>query len=147
VISDVESTTGVREDSRILRYDDWTFESTQDPSSWLLSGGDENGDDLEPEDELALACRFGGHTFALDGHQSIAELAADIADYVQDDVTDEVWAAWPRCPSHEHPMSPTVAATTAVWTCPADEQIAVPIGELGAGRVSPPSEPSALPPA
>ncbi len=143
VISDVESTTDVREDSLILRYDDWIFESTQDPSSWLLSGGD----DVEPEDELSLACRFGGHTFALDGDQSMAELADDIANYVQDDVTDEIWAAWPRCPGHEHPMSPTVAAKTAVWTCPADERIVVPIGELGAGRISPSSDPSALPPA
>ena len=31
VISDVESTTPVRERSTILRYDDWIFEDAQDP--------------------------------------------------------------------------------------------------------------------
>ena len=31
VISDVESTTAVRERSAILRYEDWTFEDAQNP--------------------------------------------------------------------------------------------------------------------
>lgn len=134
VISDVESTTAVREHAEILRYDDWDAEMAQDPRSWLLHG-DEDEDEGEAvtddDDELALACRFGGHTFALDGDQSTAEIAADIAFQIQDDVTDEIWAAWPECPRHGHPMSPAGDAATAVWRCPSDVDVSVPIGQMG----------------
>jgi hypothetical protein len=147
VISDVESTTPVRERSRVLRYDDWIYEDAQDPGSWLLDGGGAEGDeDYDEDDELAVACRFGGLTFALDGAQSIADIAADIAFQVQDDVTDEIWGAWPVCLIHQHPMSPTVAEETAIWRCPAEAEIAVPIGQLGGGAVSQPSSPSSSPP-
>ena len=146
VISDVESTTPVRE-RKILRYDDWILEDAQDPASWLLGdGGAESDEDDNEDDELALACQFGGHTFALDGAQSIADIAADIAFQVQDDVTDEIWGAWPVCPVHQHPMSPTVVEETAIWTCPAEADIAVPIGRLGGGAVSRPFSPSSSPP-
>jgi len=138
VISDVESTTPVRENSAILRYDDWIFEDAQDPGSWLFDGGHAEGDEADDDDdELALACRFAGHTFALDGDQSIADIATDIAYQVQDDVTDEIWGAWPVCPVHQHPMSPGAVEETAMWTCPADADIAAPIGRLAAGPVRP----------
>lgn len=147
VISDVESTTSVRERSTILRYDDWIFEDAQNPDSWLFGeGGAETDEDDDEDDELALACRFGGHTFALHGAQSIAEIAVDILDQVQDDVIDELWGAWPVCPGHQHPMSPTVVEDMAMWTCPAETDIAVPIGHLGDGALSPPSSPSSSPP-
>lgn len=147
VISDVESTTAVREPGAILRYDDWIFEDAQNPESWLFGGGDdESADDVcEEDDELALACRFGGHTFALDGAQSVAHIAFDIAFQVQDDVTDEIWGAWPVCPAHPHPMSPTVVEDTAVWTCPVEADITVPIGRLGDGPVNQASLPSSSP--
>lgn len=145
-MADLESTTDTHAESAILRYDDWIFESAQDPSSWLLGGSEEQGVDADPGDELWLACRFGSHTFALHGERSIAEMAAEVASQIQDDVIDELWKAWPRCPSHEHPMSPTVEGSIAVWMCPANDDVATPIGELGAGPVNPPSEPSAAPP-
>ncbi len=147
VIRDVQSTTPVREHSAILRYDDWISEDAQDPGSWLLGGGDVESDDGDDDgDELALACRFAGHTFALDGDQSIADIATDIAFQVQDDVTDEIWGAWPVCPVHQHPMSPDVVEETAMWTCPAEADVAVPIGRLGDSPVGPPSSPSPSPP-
>jgi hypothetical protein len=110
VIRDVESTTAVRERSAILRYDDWIVEDAQNLDSWLLGGGEDESaeDDGDEDDRLALACRFGGHTFALEGAQSIADIALDIAFQVQDDVTDEIWGAWPVCPAHQHPMSSCV---------------------------------------
>ena len=141
VIRDVESTTAVRERSAILRYDDWIFEDAQNPDLWLFGGGQDESaeDDGDEDDELALACRFGGHTFALDGAQSVADIASDIAPQVQDDVIDEMWGAWPVCPAHQHPMSPTVLEGTAVWACPGEADIAVPIGQLGDGPVTQPS--------
>jgi hypothetical protein len=148
VISDVESTTAMHERSAILRCDDWIFEDAQNPDSWVFGGGDDESaeDDRDEGDELALACRFGGHAFSLDGAQSIADIAADIAFQVQDDVTDEIWGAWPVCPAHQHPMSPTVVKETAMWTCPVEADIAVPIGRLGDGPVSQRSSPSSSPP-
>jgi hypothetical protein len=147
VISDVESTTSVRERSTILRYDDWIFEDAQNPDSWLFGeGGAESDADADQDDELALACRFGGRTFKLHGAQSIADIAFDIAHQVQDDVTDEIWRAWPVCPGHPHPMTPTVERETAMWACPAEAEIALPIGQLGGGAVSQPSSPSSSPP-
>lgn len=139
VISDVESTTPLRERSAILRYDDWIFEDAQDPGSWLFDGGDaESVGDDDDDDEFGLACRFAGHTFALDGDQTIADIATDIANQVQDDVTDEIWGAWPVCPLHQHPMVPRIVGDTAMWTCPADADadVAVPIGRLGDRPVS-----------
>src|SRR4051812_19200315 len=85
VINDVESTTPIRERGTILRYDDWIFEDAQNPDSWLFGEGDADSDeDADEDEELALACRFGGHTFALDGAQSLADVAFDIAHQVQD---------------------------------------------------------------
>ncbi len=141
VVSDVDSTTSVRGRGSILRYDDWIAESAQDPHWWVLHGGDDDETERDPvtddddDDELWLACEFGGHSFFLDGRQSTAEITAYIADQVQDDVIDEIWGAWPRCPGHQHPMSPLVAGGVAVWRCPSDADGVVPIGRLGAGQV------------
>lgn len=147
VIRDVESTTPVHERSIILRYDDWIFEDAQNPDSWLFGEvGAESDEDDDEDDGLALACRFGGHAFALDGAQPIADIACDIAFQLQDDIRDEIWGAWPVCPVHHHPMSPTVEEETAMWTCPAGAEIALPIGQLGGGAVSQPSLPSSSPP-
>jgi len=115
------------------------------PGSWLLGGGVAERDD--DDDDLALACRFGGHTFAIDGARSLDDIAVGMASQVQDDVIDEIWRAWPVCPAHQHPMSPRVVEGTAMWTRPAAADVAVPIGRLGDGPISPPSSPSASPPA
>ena len=140
VVGDVQATTVVRERGDIIRYDDWVLDRTTDSLSWVLDGGEpeDEGGGLadDDEEELGLACRFGGHTFALNGGLSIAELAVDIADQVQDDVTDEVWAAWPQCPGHPHPMSPAMVGEAAVWECPSGAGVAIPIGQLGAGPLA-----------
>lgn len=133
VTTDVEATTAIREPGKILRYGDWILEGARDPRSWLLDNGDPEGnDELLADDDDELACQFGGYTFLLHGDQSTAEMAVDIAYQVQDDVTHEVWAAWPRCPGHPHPMSPAIAGGTAVWTCPSDSDVTRPIGQLPA---------------
>jgi hypothetical protein len=64
------------------------------------------------------------------------QLAA-VADQVQQIVMEERWscrrnpAAWPECPTHRtHPLAVTTTAGTAVWVCPSDDSLSVPIGEL-----------------
>jgi hypothetical protein len=137
VVRDIETTTVIRERGDILRYDDWVLDRTSDSLSWVFDGDEpeDEGGGLadDDDDEVGLACRFGGHTFALDGDQSIADIAVDIAFYLQDDVTDEVWAAWPQCPGHPHPMSPAIVGEAAVWECPSGAGVAIPIGQLEAG--------------
>lgn len=148
VVDDIEATTAIREEGRILRYGDW-LRVIGEIRPWPIVAEEEPGDvgGSRDEEALLLACEFLGHSFCLGGDQATAEIAAHIAFQLQDDVMDEVWGAWPVCPAHEHPMSPEVVAGVAVWRCPIDPRVTVPVGQLGAvGSLSPPSDPSAWPP-
>jgi hypothetical protein len=78
-----------------------------------------------------VACHWGGHAFAVNGEQSAGELVLDIAGQLQDDVIDEIWAAWPQCPGHEHPMSLGLQDGVPVWQCSGEGDFTVPIGRLG----------------
>lgn len=136
VVRDIESTTSIRRTAGIQRYDDWVRESAQSPRSWVIDGIDEGDEAAVVEEEgLALVChfdgQFDGHSFIVDGDQSIAETAAGIAFQLQDDVMDEVWGAWPKCPQHAHPLSSEVVSGIAIWACPRDASSSVPIGQLG----------------
>lgn len=64
------------------------------------------------------------------------EREAMVADQVQDWVIEELWGDgptnWPPCPRHpnSHPMTVSTREAAAVWTCPADEVVILPVGEL-----------------
>jgi hypothetical protein len=149
VVGDIEATTSIRGHGSILRYGDWVGATAETPPSRFLAdeGPGDAGVSDDEEEGLLLACEFGGHSFSLDGVQSTAEMAAEIAIQLQDDVMDNVWGAWPVCRQHEHPMSPEVVVGVAVWRCPIDPGAVVPVGQLGAvGNLSPPSDPSSSPP-
>lgn len=141
VVRDIESTTSIREPASILRYGDWVRSTTEG-----LSPVDP--DLQEEEDGLLVAAQFGRSSCSLQGDESVAELAADIAWWVQDDVIDELREAWPACPQHEHPLFPEAVAGVAVWICPVNPSSTVPIGQLSsiAGTVSSPGESSSSPP-
>ncbi len=50
--------------------------------------------------------------------------------------------SFPSCHRHgSHPMWPEVRDERAVWVCPSDPDIAVPIGQLGGGSDPQPEEP------
>ncbi|MEO5680809.1 MAG: hypothetical protein ABIS47_14205 [Acidimicrobiales bacterium] len=153
VVSDVVATTSVREVAGVERYVSREVSPRlrrllgeevargrrwpEAPEAWRVPGGVDDGpvdDGPVDEDEVLLTCRFGGHWFLLHGDRSRAEMAVDIAFQVQDDVTMEVWGAWPPCPSHSHPMVAEAVSGEAVWRCPADGGLAVPIGRMGADR-------------
>lgn len=66
-----------------------------------------------------------------------AERIVAVADQVQEWAIEEQWARraatnWPRCPQHPdaHPMAARTVDQTAVWICPASEQVISAIGEL-----------------
>ena len=61
---------------------------------------DTSEDEDEDEDEgVVVACHWDGHAFALNGDQPLVEMVVDIAAQLQDNVIEEVWGAWPACPS------------------------------------------------
>lgn len=68
------------------------------------------------------------------------EQVACVADQVQEWAIEELWGSrptnWPQCPRHphSHPMTATTHAATAVWACPMDGLVIVPVGTLGDAR-------------
>jgi hypothetical protein len=57
-----------------------------------------------------------------------------LADLVQDYVIDELYAAWPQCPRHPHPLE--VGYTELgrpIWRCPKDSSPHAEVGMLGGG--------------
>ena len=66
----------------------------------------------------------------LGGADDLDDAVLDVAGTVQDLVIEEVHGAWPTCPGHWHPMQPGPSTDGAVWHCPDDDRVAVPIGRL-----------------
>lgn len=70
------------------------------------------------------------------GHEgwSVEAHVAQVANIVQDAIVESrtAWAdPWPRCPSHgTHPMAAGMRDGVAIWTCTADESVAIRIGDL-----------------
>jgi hypothetical protein len=69
--------------------------------------------------------------------QTEAEDIAKLADRIQETVIDSRWfmgikpVAWPECPVHRsHPLDALTDGDEAVWVCPKDTTIRVPIGSL-----------------
>lgn len=142
VVQDIEATTSLREPSKIQRYADWVAERQRNPLAELLAGGgDDDGAipsaDDDDDEGVVVACHWDGRAFALNADQPPVEIV--IAGQLQDDVIDEVWGAWPACPGHAHPMSLDVIGGVAVWACPRDADVLVPVGQLQArhGDVQP----------
>lgn len=61
------------------------------------------------------------------------DAAATLAGLIQDEVIEEVHGAWPKCLRHEHPMMANQSPDGgAIWQCPQDATVTVPIGEWDA---------------
>jgi hypothetical protein len=58
-----------------------------------------------------------------------------VADYLRDQVVDEVWQAWPECALHGTIADPTIIDGIAVWQCSADHVLAR-IGKLSSSEVN-----------
>ncbi|WP_157537519.1 hypothetical protein [Nocardioides sp. Root190] len=67
---------------------------------------------------------------------STVERVASTADQVQAWVIEEQWTGgstnWPPCPRHprNHPMTVSIQGAVAAWTCPKDNVVVAPVGEL-----------------
>ena len=85
--------------------------------------------DVAEEDLLGYA--FGGNERYPIPDGSPAEVTAELASLLQDEVIDELGSAWPVCPGHPHPMVAGWRDEMPVWRCPTDPTTSVPIGKLG----------------
>ena len=69
----------------------------------------------------------------IDVDQGAAEQVAALANVVQDIVVEDfLLAPWPECHLHRgsHPLLAAVDGQGAVWTCPINEAVIAPIGDL-----------------
>lgn len=62
-----------------------------------------------------------------EGISGLAEAVATIAEWLQEDIIEHTWAAWPKCPEHEHPLV-LAGRDGTTWTCPTTER---PVAEVG----------------
>jgi hypothetical protein len=60
-----------------------------------------------------------------------AEIFADLAERVQEAVIDQVWAAWPACLEHGHPLEVATADGRVRWACPDESVDPIEVGSLG----------------
>jgi cold shock protein len=93
-----------------------------------------------------LAVEFGSYLEHLELAQT-EEDCAEMASVLQDShVIESLGQAWPRCLAHgRHPMTTDVHQTgLAVWRCPHDSSVFVPVGELRLSEVEEPYVPSGV---
>jgi hypothetical protein len=67
-----------------------------------------------------------------DDPEWLDELAQAIS-WLQDTIIEELWGAWPPCPSHPHPMVIRAADGDLEWCCPQTGERRAFLGELRAG--------------
>jgi hypothetical protein len=58
------------------------------------------------------------------------EALAELADYLQDQLTEEPWRAWPVCPEHHLGLYTEVHDHRAVWWCRSGDHPVAPVGAL-----------------
>lgn len=102
--------------------------------------------------EVRVEPQFGVYLYGPDGSGhgiqwppagTAADRLAKVADQVQEWAVEAQWSAgapavWPHCPQHpnSHPLTATVAADAAVWTCPKTGALIARVGELDGGGAS-----------
>lgn len=82
---------------------------------------------------LGFVGGYGQRGVYVQSDSPLPERLVHIAGIVQDEVTDQLWEAWPRCPLHRsHPLSPKELDGAAWWVCPTAEQPICQVGHLEA---------------
>lgn len=64
--------------------------------------------------------------FSMRAPESICEVAENLRDHVM----DEVWTAWPACPTHGRGLSARPIDNIASWVCPSGDHVVARIGHL-----------------
>jgi hypothetical protein len=134
VFHDVEATTSLRWTWRITVHDDEeAFPDLPEGVSGVFFAEVRPADWEPPRRKLALpelwleTDSFGIRLPEPDGS---ADAVAHVADRVQDEVMEEIVTTWPPCPGHQHPLAVGGDDTLALWVCPGEGALSVPIGSL-----------------
>lgn len=61
------------------------------------------------------------------------EVTAEIADFMQDEIVEDLHTGWPMCPEHAVGAYAQVSDGQAVWFCRAHQHVVAPIGGLAHG--------------
>lgn len=72
---------------------------------------------------------------ALETGQSEESITVDVALWLQDSIRDDLRESWPKCPNHEHSLTPVLQEGHAKWQCPHDPAVNALIGNLSKGFV------------
>ena len=60
-----------------------------------------------------------------------SELSVEVADFVQEEVMEDLHQVWPECRKHRTGLHPSVTSNDAVWECRSDGgHVIAPIGSL-----------------
>ena len=60
-----------------------------------------------------------------------SELSVEVADFVQEDLMEDLHQVWPECGKHRTGLHPSVISNDAVWECRSDGgHVIAPIGSL-----------------
>jgi len=63
-----------------------------------------------------------------------ASAIAEVGDYMQDHIADDLWRAWPVCPDHKLGLRARVRDGAPVWWCESGDHAVAPIGGLRRGE-------------
>jgi hypothetical protein len=58
------------------------------------------------------------------------KMTVEVADFMQDEVMEDVHGAWPECASHGVGLHPALASDRAAWICRAGNHVVAEIGRL-----------------
>jgi hypothetical protein len=91
--------------------------------------------ELEVDDDGFLRIRYRNPSGAGGGggltERADPSLLVEIADWIQEQVTEDVFTAWPVCPTHDMGLHALEEADRAVWWCAFGDHEVAPIGRLG----------------
>ena len=72
----------------------------------------------------------GGYSTPAMGSLQNPEATAEVAAYLQGEITGDVWSVWPTCPIHGSGLDAVAADGSAIWACRADGHRVAVIGQL-----------------
>ncbi|MCW2495847.1 hypothetical protein [Jatrophihabitans sp.] len=87
--------------------------------------------DVRYDDEYGLVVSYnGGWTTPPMSAMRDPEATAEIADYLQGEIVEDLWGGWPSCPAHSNGAHAETLGGDAVWYCRYGKHPVAVIGSL-----------------
>ena len=87
--------------------------------------------ELRHDDEYGLIVTYnGGWTTPAMLSVQHPEATCEIADYLQGEIVEDIWTAWPTCPSHRNGLRAEPSGGDAFWYCRTAKHEVAAIGQL-----------------